>query len=565
MARSPGREAGAAGNRNSLGVASTLAQALTGAASAFAPSVCGGLVLALAAACAGCTAEQHSRRAEREAASVLRRGEQDVLGTRAATVLQPALVPEQVAQPAVPDESGPAAEPEPRAALVLGLREALAIAYQSSRQMIDRKETLELQALALLNVRHAFTPQLALALSYLFDDGTQGDPDSNSGAGRFSLSQILPTGGRLTLDAASGGSATEGDSGVYDSFVALSLAQPLLRGGGYAVTHEALIQAERSLVYVLREHELFREDFSIDVARRFYDLVNRKQSIDNQLRNLENNEFGRRQAEALFAVGRANELDVLRARRSELTARNGLLEAQEGLLLALDNFRIFLGLPEDQPIDVEPASPEFAPVNYELDSAIEVAMENRLDLRNRREQLEDVERNLRLAKNALLPDLEVALGATLATDPSDSFGGDDLERSDARLAVTLGVPLDRVRERNAYRSAELSLGRARRDLEQFVDQLRVEIQSSFRELERRLQSLEIQRQLIEDQTKNLRIAELRFERGELPNRDVVEANQSLLDAQNALIDEQVNYEIARLQLQRDLGILFVGEDGMWKP
>ncbi len=56
----------------------------------------------------------------------------------------------------------------------------------------------------------------------------------------------------------------------------------------------------------------------------------------------------------------------------------------------------------------------------------------------------------------------------------------------------------------------------------------------------------------------------RFERGELPNRDVVEANQSLLDAQNALIDEQVSYEIARLQLLRDLGILFVGEDGMWK-
>src|SRR5262249_60420540 len=111
------------------------------------------------------------------------------------------------------------------------------------------------------------------------------------------------------------------------------------------------------LVYALREYELFREDFSIDVARRFYDLVNRKQSIDNQERNLENNEFGRRQAEALFAVGRANELDVLRARRSELTARNTLLEAREDLHLALDTFRIFLGLPDDQPIDAVADAP----------------------------------------------------------------------------------------------------------------------------------------------------------------------------------------------------------------
>jgi hypothetical protein len=42
------------------------------------------------------------------------------------------------------------------------------------------------------------------------------------------------------------------------------------------------------------------------------------------------------------------------------------------------------------------------------------------------------------------------------------------------------------------------------------------------------------------------------------------SHRSLLDAQNNLIDEQVSYEIARLQLLRDLGILFVDDDGMWK-
>ncbi|MEQ1893183.1 MAG: TolC family protein, partial [Planctomycetota bacterium] len=145
----------------------------------------------------------------------------------------------------------------------------------------------------------------------------------------------------------------------------------------------------------------------------------------------------------------------------------------------------------------------------------------------------------------------------------DLFGS-DLGRTDTSVALTLSVPLDRVRERNSYRTAQLGLARARRDLEEFEDQLRVSIQGSFRELDRREQSLEIQRQIIVDQTKNLRIAELRFERGEIPNRDVVEANQALLEAQNALIDEQVAYEIARLQLLRDLGILFIDETGMWK-
>lgn len=519
-------------------------------------------VLALLAG--GCWADHYSRRAERSAQRLLNERDEDVLGAREATtsypaVLPPAPEPEPGEETPEPEQAGPG--PAPR---VLDLRQALAIAYATSRSMIDRREVLHLQALSLSSSRHEFAPQLALTLAYLFDDPAD-ELHQNTSAASFSASQILPTGGRLTLDASTSKGESEDASPAYGSLVSLALVQPLLRGGGHAVVYEPLIQAERNLVYAIRDFELFREDFSIDVARRFYDLVNRKQSIENQQVSLGSNEFGRRQAEALFAVGRTSELDVLRARRSELTARNSLLEAEERLHLALDTFRIFLGLPETELVDVQPDSPTFTAVEYEVTSAVEVALQNRLDLLNRTEQLEDVERGVSLARNGLLPDLDLRLGTSYATgDSIEAPFGSDLERANTSLSVTLGVPLDRLGERNAYRAAEIGLARARRDLEEFEDQLRVTIQSSFRELARRLHSLEIQRELIVDQTKNLRIAELRFERGELPNRDVVEARQSLLDAQNALIDEQVNYEIERLQLLRDLGILFIDETGMWK-
>lgn len=505
---------------------------------------------------AACSTESHERRAELTARRLLAESTRTHLASREADARRPRELPPPVAEVASPASNDLARE-------VLDLPAALRLAFDSSRSMQDSRESLEADALALASVRHGFAPQLAMSLAYALAE-LPGDADANAGTASFDVSQILPTGGRLTLSAASASVAREGDSPAHDSLLSASLVQPLLRGGGYAVTHEPLIQAERTLVYSLREFELFREDFSIDVARRYYDLVNRKQAIENQRRNQESNEFARRQAEALFAVGRANELDVLRARRSELQAKNGLLEAQEGLDLALDSFRIFLGLPPEQPIDVQPEAPPFTPVHYELESALEVARENRLDLLNRREQLEDVERNVRLAADTLRPDLDLVLGTSYATDDSADLLGTDIGRTDTSLALTLGIPLDRVRERNAYRTAKLGLARARRDLTEFEDQLRVSIQSSFRELERRVESLEIQEQLIEDQTKNLRIAELRFERGEIPNRDVVEASQSLLDAENARIDEQVAYEIARLQLLRDLGILFIDETGMWK-
>jgi outer membrane protein TolC len=102
-----------------------------------------------------------------------------------------------------------------------------------------------------------------------------------------------------------------------------------------------------------------------------------------------------------------------------------------------------------------------------------------------------------------------------------------------------------------------------RGYDEFEQNLVVDIRSTFRELERRVQSLEIQRQSIVDQERSLKIAQLLFEQGVNSNRDVVEAQQALLEARNALIREQVDYEISRLELIRDLGILFIDEHGMW--
>jgi len=525
---------------------------------------------------ASCTAPDYSRRAGHSADRILEKRDADVLGTREAEVRYPEEMPPPPAPEAGAEgEAGEGAEPAPttppepgaedvaQARRVIDLRQALGIAYQSSRDLIDQRENLHLTALGLSGVRHGYSPQLGLILSYEFDEA----PDSAEqgfGVAALSASQILPTGGNLSVGLSGSTSASEGVDPDYASGLSVRLVQPLLRNAGHAVSHEFLIQAERNLVYAIRSFELFREDFSIDVARRYYDLVGQKQRIDNQRRSLESSQFGLRQAEALFAVGRQSELDVLRERRSELSARNDYLAAQENYQAALDDFRIFLGLPPESAIDVSPEPPPFVPVTYDRDSALAVAQENRLDLLSRREQVEDSERALNIARNGLLPDLDLDVSTGAFADSPDRIGDGTSHRSDTRVGLTLGLPVDRVNERNSYRSAQISLGRARRDLEEFEDRVRIDIQASFRELERRLESLEINRTQIQDQTKTLRIAEIRFERGEIPNRDVVEARESLLAAQNDLINEQVNYEISRLRLLRNLGILFVDQTGMWQ-
>ena len=529
------------------------------------------LPLAVLPLLGACTAETHERRADRSALRILDEGTESTLGDRWETVQYPrtrdpepeATPPEDPAGEAPDGRSdapaGPASPPPERR--VVTLAEALEIAVRHSRDYKTRREGLYLEALSLASTRHGFAPQLAATLGYVFSDGDDLPAAQDVGFDA-SVDQILPWGGSAGVVLSSDLDERSGPD-EYSSSLSIRLTQPLLRGFGHEVSHEPLVQAERNLVYAIRDFELFREDFSIDVARRYYDLVQQKQGIENQRQNLEGFVFNRRQAEALFEVGRLSELDVLRARRSELGSRNSLLAAEESYELALDRFRIFLGLPATEALDVASDPPSYVPVEFDVEAAIQVALENRLDLLNRREQLEDAARAVRISRDGLRTDLGLTVDYGLATDPDSSFTGQSRGNESVTAGLTLNLPLDRVVERNSYRSARIAQQQAVRNFEEFRDSLVVEIASAFRELERRRQSLDIQAQLITDQEKNVKIAQLRFEQGDFSNRDVVEATEALLDAQNGLIDEQVNHEIARLELLRDLGILFIDERGMW--
>ena len=457
------------------------------------------------------------------------------------------------------DGAGPAPEPEQR---VLTLEEALDVAIRTGRDYVSQKESLYLTALSISGTRHAYSPQLSALLAYTFADSDDGDASQGVGASA-GMSQVLPWGADFGIDLSTGFDDVDWD-GTFSSSAAIRYSQPLLRGAGHAIAYESLIQAERDLIYAIRSFERFRESYAIDVARRYYDLVQQEQALENQRGSLVSLEFGRRQAEAKFEMGEIKQVEVLRARRSELSGANDLLRAEEDLELALDRFRVFLGLPDEVRLQVVATAPEFVPVALDVDSAVEVALHNRLDYLTAREQLEDSERGVAIARDGLKSSLDLNLSYVRASDPERAFGRQGLDDQSWSAGLTWDLPVDRVRERNAYRATQIGHTRALRDFEEFEDNLVVELRNRFRTLRRIELSLEIQRESIRDEERNKTIAKLLFERGENSNRDVIEAEENLLEAQNALVGEQVDYEIERLNLLRDMGVLFIDGNGLWE-
>src|SRR5262245_11422981 len=138
-------------------------------------------VLALVFLVASCSASDYARQADRSAERILAQREDDVLGGREQSALRPEEKPAAPENEPAPQPGAETPEeltaPEPR---ILDLPQSLVVAFVSNRQMMDRKEVLHVQALALASVRHAFAPQLALTLGYLFAD-LNGLGDTNTG------------------------------------------------------------------------------------------------------------------------------------------------------------------------------------------------------------------------------------------------------------------------------------------------------------------------------------------------------------------------------------------------
>ena len=127
------------------------------------------------------------------------------------------------------------------------------------------------------------------------------------------------------------------------------------------------------------------------------------------------------------------------------------------------------------------------------------------------------------------------------------------------------MPLDRKAERNAYREALITLEQRRREYQNDVSEVELDVRQAYRELQ-------VAAERYETQKNSLKLAETRVESttfllqaGRVDTRDLLDSQDALLSAQNDVTSALVDYAVAKLSFFRDIGILQVRPDGMWEP
>ena len=357
---------------------------------------------------------------------------------------------------------------------------------------------------------------------------------------------------------------------------------------------------------------------NIDPTIGFLNVVEDVQLVENNVKNVSVFErFAIVYKELINGeTSGLTQLQVDQVNQQVQNARNTLIVSQTNYRNDLDSFKIQLGMPPDVPLIVDRARTRgFKKIFEEIDdwainpnrelaqldgivarlpdledlvidgrsclevfddkdgssledllvTAERIAMENRLDLMNARGALYDTWRQIRVSANALKGVLNVAVTNQFLTPPTTNNPFGFIQQAkDFSLVINAELPLVRVAERNTFMTNLINYQRQRRQLQNTEDLLKYQLRNEIRQMQVIYAQFKIaERNLV----LSVRIKDQAFEQlvappqpgvqsqGPVNTNNLISAQSSVIQQENNLVTQWYQYQLYRLQVYRDLGIL----------
>jgi outer membrane protein TolC len=473
-------------------------------------------------------------------------------------------------------------------AKIIGLGAALDLAFQHNDDYQAQKERLYLEALALTLDRYQFTPIFdgrgGAAYQWDYRDQFVSDMQALTGMAEIASGSpsesitaqtglgaryLLRSGGEIALNLTNNFTRfLTGDVGeARNSALIGSITQPLLRGAGSAVAAETLMQAERDLLYQLRSFTRFRKQFAVNIASQYYSVLLNREAVINNFAGLNANNLQLERERAFQAEGLRTLLQVGRLEQSSLQLDLRWTASITRYKRSLDNFKLLLGLTANDNIVLDPTEmtliAETGMMSPELsrDEAVELALQTRLDLYTQLDLVQDAARKIRVAANALRPGVDLTIAVSVPDSGNSNLGELDFEDAVYGAGLDFDLGLDRRVERNNYRRTLINYESARRAYLLASDNVKLDVIDAWRRMTEARKSFEINQTSVQINERRVEEAELRAELGLGDVQDTVDSQNDLTAARTELTRSIVNHNIAKLEFWRDVGLLYVRDDG----
>jgi outer membrane protein TolC len=479
---------------------------------------------------------------------------------------------------AIPPETPGSIEQTEVGELRLSLREAVLLALKNNLDIAIANYNPKITAEGIITAKAVFDPTFSLTL----DANRNVVPTANvlaAGQGipvskienrdvNSSLTQQLPFGASYTLSMTNNRYDTNsqfaqppnGINPSYKSVLTLSITQNLLKNFGVDVNTAPIKIARNNQAISVTQFRQQANQVITSVHTRYWDLVFAIENLEVQRRSLRLARELEELNKARVRAGVAAPVEVTQAEAQAAAQVQNVILAEKAIKDAEDQLKLIINFPDGEkiwartiiPADAPPF--EVAPVN--IDASIQEALEKRPEYAAQKLTIQNSDLNLRVARNQLLPSLQ--LQGNVGLNGLNGSAGGDLDRLTSRdftqwsAALVLTYPLGNRSARSALIQAKLTDDQARTSLLNLKRQIISQVREAVRRIEadvRRVEATRAARVLAEEQ---LRVEQKRLEAGVTTTFNVLSFQRDLAAAQASEIQAITTYnqDLANLELQK---------------
>ena len=334
----------------------------------------------------------------------------------------------------------------------------------------------------------------------------------------------------------------------------VAISQPIFRNFGRLIHGEGLIQSSNNLKTAQRRYELQKNDLVISVVETYESLLRLQRQVGSDTDSFERMEQLHRVTEAHERLGQSTRVDTLRVALLRGEAASRLEIAQERLSSTEKDFVELLGFQLDKEFQLEPV-PFLAIEVPEINEAVRIALENRVDYAQALQDREDALRNVQIARRSLLPDVKLTVGHEWwdqSVTPSSTLNLDD---NIWFFRVSVGTDLNPAVERATVGNAHLR-ARSSSELIEIIElSIARLVQQHLLAYRRAVEQLDIAERNFDLATSRAELTRRLFELGRENNFSVTDAETAFVRSEHLLFLAQSESVNSGYRLMRALGTL----------
>lgn len=360
----------------------------------------------------------------------------------------------------------------------------------------------------------------------------------------------------------------------------LTFTQPLLRGFGLFVNRAPILIAQRSLAQTRANFEAEVNNIILQVITQYWNVVQARGDLNVQKESLNEAQKSYERDKHSLELGALPPLDIYRSESQVASRRVAEIQAEYAVKQAEDQFRRIVGADVDPNIRAleldltEETNPSGPLMDVDIPTALRKALQYRPEVESVRQQLAGDDMNIRLARNNTEPQLSISgmyQGNGLAGDElSFTVPGQIVSRMSFASAfdqlfgstypgygftVSLSFPV-----RNHQADANLGDARASKQHDLYSQRqtqqaITLDVANAVHQLEESKLSMAAAKIALDLSQKTLDAEQHKYELGAETVFFVLEAQTELTQAQQALLQAQVRYQLAVAAVQYATGDL----------